>query len=149
MNIQKVECVADVLPEISNCHADIPEMGLHYSPMTVVTHSPRFSLFTLYGNASKAVEEVCETGNINPLVDVAQKASNLTKFGMSGAIIDSDEKGTVEVVVTGENSHLTAISMIGPTPDGIGHLANIPMVNAAGHYICDKLTGKLTGKRNA
>lgn len=137
MNVHKTRCCTSYLPVVANCHADIiPEDGLVFSPMTVVTHSPRISLFTLRGYASPPVEEVCETGNNTNLLAAARGAGYLTTSVMGGmGPVVPNGNYSVEVAVTCDNSYLTAISMIAPSPDWIVQLANIPMLNAYGNYI--------------
>lgn len=137
MNVHNTRCYSSYLPIQADCHAEtIPEDGLVFSPLTVVTHSPRFSPFTPRGYASSPVEEVCETGNNTNLLAAAKDAGYLTTSVMSGTgPVVSNGNYSIEVEVTCENSYLTAISMISPTPDWIVQLANIPMLNAYGYYI--------------
>jgi len=135
-NVQKTRCYTSYLPILPKCFPELPSGGIHFSPISVVTHSPRVSLFQPRGYSSKEVQDVCETGNNAGFLAAARALGNYTQSVKSGTgIFNANEKQTVEVQVTCNNSYLSAITMIAPSPDWIVQLANIPMLNAYGHYI--------------
>lgn len=108
--------------------SNLPEGGLVFSPMTAVTHTPRFSALVVRGFASPPVEEVCETGdNTNLLAAAMSSGATESVVGADGPV-PSGGNLTVRVTANCEHPYLTVLSMIAPSPDWIVQLSNMPLL---------------------
>lgn len=101
----------------------------HVSPLTTATHTKRFSPFSLYGYADKAVETVAESGNNMPLIQ--QLRANPMVYKVAHLSKPTSNKGPATVHVQAKAGrqalHLSAIAMLAPTPDWIVAINNVEL----------------------
>lgn len=117
------------LSETSRFRRIVPRGGLHFSPLTGVTHDPRVSLFTIRGYASKGLQMICETGANRMFMREAKDYGNRVTSVVGGkGGIDGDMAGSIIVEATCKNSYLTVTSMIAPSPDWIVQINNMPLL---------------------
>ena len=105
-----------------------PSTGLVFSPLAGVSHSNRQSFFTIRGFASKAVEQIAETGNNSEFISLAE---TLRKEGQGvlsivdvGAPTQPGEATSLILKVDCEHPFLTVLGMIAPSPDWIVQINN-------------------------
>lgn len=107
----------------------VPAGGLNFSPLAAVTHDPRISLFTIRGFASSGLEAICENGNNAAFLDEARAAGGRVTSVVGGdGVIPGGNRSYVEVNATCDNSYLTVVSMIAPSPDWIVQINNFALV---------------------
>jgi len=106
----------------------IPPTGLIYSPLAGFSHSNRFSFFTIRGFANRAVEEIAETGVNNRIIRRGRRARaqgrGVKSVVDAGAPTLPGKSTTVLLNVDCENSFVTVIGMIAPSPDWIVQINN-------------------------
>lgn len=118
----------------------IPDTGLVYSPLAGVSHSNRLSFFTIRGYASKAVEQIAETGVNARFIRLAKRLRRQT--GKVTSVVDAasptmpGKSTTVTLKVTCQNPFVTVIGMIAPSPDWIVQINNFNTVDTdSGDFI--------------
>lgn len=113
----------------------IPSNGLAFSPLSAVTHSPRFSFFTVYGFASPQVEQIAETGNNARFLAFAEGQTAVSSVNGSMGPAMPGKSVSVVVKATCAYPYLTALAMIAPSPDWIVQINNMPLLNSNGSFV--------------
>lgn len=114
-------------------NANLPESGLVLSPPALAAHSSRVSILTVRGYASPAIEAIAENGD-NSLLVSALTALNNTEGGgvrsLAAATGPVPAGGSVSLQVTADcnNSILSGVAMIAPSPDWIIQFSNINLL---------------------
>ena len=88
----------------------------HMSPLVAVSHSMQGDVFSSGSLATDGVEEMAETGATGILESELNSNSNVHSFA-KGSRIDSPGSSEVTLEFTQQNSLLTFVSMIAPSPD--------------------------------
>lgn len=120
----------------------IPPSGLAFSPLSAVTHSPRFSFLSINGYASPQVEQIAETGGNGRFLAYAKAQSAVSSVEGSMGPAMPGKRVSVIVKATCAHPYLTALSMIAPSPDWIVQINNLSLLNSKGRFI-KKRYGKL------
>lgn len=102
--------------------------GAVFSPLTAVTHSPRFSPWTRWGLARPPVETVAEGGQNMPLIQyLRSKPSQVGDVGFRTMPGPAKGANTVSLYADASRgfTHLSAIGMLFPTPDWLAFRNNL------------------------
>lgn len=81
------------------------------------------------------VEYVCELGSNVKFLAAARGSSKTGSVVDAPGPVMAGKTGWVKVTASCKYPYLSVLSMIAPSPDWIVQLANIPLLNAYGHYI--------------
>lgn len=113
-----------------------------FSPLAGVSHSGRISFLTVRGFASKPVEVIAENGVNEPFIRLAKRLRRRNRGVLTvvdaGAPTMPGKATTLLLNVDCENSFVTALGMIAPSPDWIVQINNRNVVNPE--------TGKFIGR---
>ena len=107
-------------------------LSAHFTDLVGATHLPGEAIWQRGGFASPGVEEVAETGNTRIILD---ELSALHDSGTSGQAIILDSlfglpnSTSVEIQITEEQSHITLISMVAPSPDWFVGVSDLSLRN--------------------
>lgn len=125
----------------------IPSSGLVFTPLTVTSHSNRFSILTVRGFATTAVEAVAERGDTTELLkllEARQQTSPGVKSIATGAeVIVPGGSDSLEVDVNCSNPFITALAMVAPSPDWIVQISNVNTFSPSSRDFVDILRGSL------
>ena len=111
----------------------------HFSPMVGATHGAAVSFWQPNGVASPGIENMAETGGTSPLTNEVQAAVNAGTAGqvlVFGGLGTSPGSLTVQFTATAEQSLLTLVSMLAPSPDWFVGVHGLPLM-ANGDWIDD------------
>lgn len=113
-----VEFIADWS---ATTHPDYYPSNAHFSPFIAYSHGNEAGseIFKVGGTATPGVEEMAETGLPVPLnkeIDVII-SKKLAHAKAQGVRIDSPGKISAELEFTTDNSYITFVSMLAPSPD--------------------------------
>ena len=106
----------------------IPEDGLVYSPLSAASHSGRVSVFTVRGFASQQVRDVAEKGDNSGVVaqvKALQKAGYVKDLTAAAGPTLPGNSTELELMVDCDNSFVTVLGMIAPSPDWIVQISNV------------------------
>lgn len=121
--------------------------NLGYSPLTVTAHSNRFSILTARGYASKEVQSIAQTGNNGPLLDMlstlTRSKQGVKGFAASFSITLSGQSVSVVMTVDCVHPFITALAMIGPSPDWFVQISNVNMYSRRSRKYIKKRAGFL------
>lgn len=116
----------------------------HFSPLVALSHESRFSSFSRFGYATPGVESVAETGATSLIRDelsTAKENGQVKSFSTDNRIPGGGGSASVEVIATCRHRHISAISMVAPSPDWIVALFRRRVVRK--NAFVEKLTGSL------
>lgn len=120
----------------------IPRSGLVFSPISIVTHSPRVSFLTVSGFASPQVEQIAETGDNGRFLSFAKSLTSVSSVESASGPTMPGSETTVRVNATCAYPYITGLSMIAPSPDWIVQFSNVPLLDLNGSFI-DEDSGTL------
>lgn len=91
----------------------------HFSPFVALSHPEEFLLFEENGTSSDGLKIMAETGETNPLdSEIELSIKNGDAFAVViGKRIDSPGNTSENLLANLENTYVTVVSMIAPSPD--------------------------------
>jgi len=120
--------------------------GQPFTPPAVALHQPSVEVFSVGEPANTPTQEIAENGNLQPLVDLIESTDAIRAAAVGDApLVPDDDPGdtgnpyytSLELSADASATHLTFISMLIATNDGIVGLDTVPLpeaVNASRTY---------------
>ena len=120
--------------------------GQPFTPPAVAAHLPSVEVFSVGEEANEPTKEVAENGNLGPLSDLIESTDAIRGAAVGDApLVPKSDPGdtgnpyfaSLELSAASDATHLTFISMLIATNDGIVGLDTVPLpdeVNASRTY---------------
>mgnify|MGYP005994128521 CR=1 FL=1 len=107
--------------------------GLHFTPFFINAHDSNEHLFQVATDASAAIQAMAEGGDISMLSSAAPQGSVSSENPAMGLLAPSSSTEVLDLD-TGNNTHLSVVSMLLPTNDGFVGLDGWEIPEEAGTY---------------
>ena len=113
--------------------------GQPFTPPAVALHQPSVEVFSVGDPANEPTQEIAENGNLQPLLDLIGSTDAIRAAGVGDApLVPKDDPGdtgnpyytTLELSADASATHLTFISMLIATNDGIVGLDTVELPTA-------------------
>eukprot|EP00172_Hildenbrandia_rubra_P004662 Plantae.Rhodophyta-Hildenbrandia_rubra.ctg9883.p1 GENE.Plantae.Rhodophyta-Hildenbrandia_rubra.ctg9883~~Plantae.Rhodophyta-Hildenbrandia_rubra.ctg9883.p1 ORF type:complete len:218 (-),score=33.33 Plantae.Rhodophyta-Hildenbrandia_rubra.ctg9883:304-957(-) len=110
-----------------------------FSPLTGFSHNYRFSAWTVFGYADfGGVEMIAETGAPTMFLDALSNVTYVKESMAAEAPVAFDADETIQLTVDPENTRITAMTMVFPSPDWFTGVDNMEMCANDGTWINKK-----------
>lgn len=110
--------------------------GQPFTPPAAALHRPDVEVFSVGEEANEPVQQLAENGNLGPLVDLIGEAESIRSAAVGGGpLVPSSDPGetgnpsyaTLHLSADASATHLTFVSMLIATNDGIVGLDTVPL----------------------
>jgi hypothetical protein len=108
--------------------------GQVLTPVLVVAHSDKFSLFTPGKKAPKRLATLAETGNPEPLANKISKKKSVLSVETGAGLIPAGMSETITITVEDDGAYLSIATMLALTNDGFAAVRGVMLEDGAVYY---------------
>lgn len=123
----------------------VPE--LVFAPLAGISHSNRFSMFTVRGYANMEIAAIAKTGDVKPFLKFAKalktRHSLVHSIANTSSLVFEGKTARIKLSVDCMHPFISVVSMIAPSPDWIVQINNMNLYDAKMKKFISTMSGNL------